>query len=76
MISKGSHLNNMTIRGRILWLEGVIPLAMESVTNEVKSLEFVIDDFDAGGIGRAILDSGHSEPFFGGGMGNQLVVRW
>src|SRR5712691_6860187 len=66
----------MTIRGRILWLEGVIPLAMESVADEMKRFEFVIGDFDAGGRGMAILHRSHREPFFGGGMRNQFNDRF
>ncbi len=45
---------------------------MESIADEMKRLEFFIGHFDAGGIGMAILHSGHRQPFFGGGMGNQF----
>ncbi len=54
--SKGLHLNKLTIRGRILWLESVIPLAMKLVSGDVKSFEFLIADFDAGWIGVGVLD--------------------
>jgi len=49
----------MTVRGRILWLEGIIPLTVESISDEVKSVEFFIGHFDAGRIDMAILHSGH-----------------
>ena len=36
----------MTIRGTILWLEGIIPLAVESVADEMKRFELGIGDFE------------------------------
>jgi hypothetical protein len=47
----------MTIRGRILWFEGIILLTMESSAAEMKRFEFVIGGFDAGEIGMSILPS-------------------
>src|SRR5437764_15256361 len=49
---------------------------MESVADEMKGFEFVIGDFDAGGIGMGILHRSHREPFFGGGMRNQFNDRF
>lgn len=59
-----------------MWLEGIIPLAMESVADEMKRFEFGIGDFDAGGMGMGILHRSHREPFFGGGMRNQFNDRF
>ena len=46
----------MTIKSGILWLEGIIPLAMKLVSDDVKSLEFLIADFDARRIDVGVLD--------------------
>src|SRR5205823_14173251 len=66
----------MTIRGRILWLEGVIPLAVKSVSGDVKSLEFLIAHFDASGIGVGVLDGSDDQSFLGGGMRDELNDRF
>lgn len=66
----------MTIRGRILWLEGVIPLAMKIVSGDVKSLEFLIAHFDASRIGVGVLDGSDDQSFLGGGMRNKLNDRF
>ena len=54
--TKGFHLNNMTSKRESLWLEGIIPLAMKIISDDVKSLEFLIADFDTRRIGIEILD--------------------
>src|SRR3989441_9184536 len=62
----------MTIRGRNLWLEGVIPLAVKIVSGDVKSLEFIIAHFDASRIGVGVLDGSDDQSFLGGGMRDEL----
>ena len=66
----------MTIRGRILWLEGVIPLAVKIVSGDVKSLEFLIAHFDASRIGLGVLDGSDDQSFLGGGMRDELNDRF
>src|SRR5438128_5010790 len=66
----------MTIRGRILWLEGVIPLAVKLVSSDVKSLEFLIADFDASRIGVGVLDGRDDQSFLGAGMRDELNDRF
>src|SRR5437764_14642634 len=55
-LPKGFHLNNMTSKRESLWLEGIIPLAMKIISDDVKSLEFLIADCDTRRIGIEILD--------------------
>ncbi len=59
-----------------MWLDGVIPLAMKSVSDDVKSFEFLIADLDTRRIGTAILHSSDGQPFFGGGVGDQFNNRF
>src|SRR5947207_14047688 len=66
----------MTIRGRSLWLEGVIPFAVKSVSGDVKSLEFLIADFDASRIGVGVLDGSDDQSFLGGAMRDEFNDRF
>ena len=66
----------MTTRGKILWLEGVIPLAVKIVSDDVKRLEFLIAHFDASRIGVGVLDGRDDQSFLGGGMREELNDRF
>ncbi len=62
----------MTIRGRNLWLDSVIPLTMKIVSDDVKCLEFLIAHLDASRIGVGVLDGGDDPSFLRGGMRDEL----
>src|SRR5713101_319283 len=66
----------MTIGSGILWLEGVIPLAVKIVSVDVKSLEFLIAHLDASRIGVGVLDGSDDQSFLGGGMRDELNDRF
>src|SRR5436305_13727945 len=66
----------MITKGGTLWQEGVIPLAVKLVSGDVKSLEFLIADFDASRIGVGVLDGRDDQSFLGGGMRDELNDRF
>src|SRR5947209_18826866 len=66
----------MTTRGKILWLEGVIPLAVKIVSDDVKRLEFLIAHFDASRIGVGVLDGSDDQSLLAGGMRDELNDRF
>src|SRR5713101_9743042 len=66
----------MITKGGNLWQEGVIPLAVKLVSGDVKSLEFLIADFDASRIGVGVLDGRDDQSFLGGGMRDELNDRF
>src|SRR5258706_2067506 len=62
----------MTLTRRILGPDGIVPLAMESVSGDVKAVEFLIGDFDPYRIGIGILHSGDRQAFLGRGVRDQF----
>ena len=42
-----------------LRLDGIVPLSMKGIAEEVESSKFLVGDFQTGGIGLVIFDSGH-----------------
>ena len=66
----------MTTRGKILWLEGVFPLAVKIVSDDVKRLEFLIAHFDASRIGVGVLDGSDDQSLLAGGMRDELNDRF
>src|ERR1039457_3397848 len=65
----------MTIRGRNVRLEGVIPLAMKSVSDDVKSFEFRIADLNTRRIDVGVLDGRDHQSLLSRRMGDKFNHR-
>ena len=52
--------------------DGVVPLPMKGIADDVEGLEFGVGDGDACRIGLAVLDGRDVQSFLGGGMRDQL----
>src|SRR6266700_1003194 len=81
MIAKDSRSNKETIKGRLLRLEGIIPLAMKSIPDGSNGFPFFVGDFDASRIRIAIFDGDDLESLISGGVRNQFndrlqAVQW
>jgi len=42
-----------------VWFDGVVPIAVKSISEQMETSHIFVSDFEARGIGLAILDSGH-----------------
>src|SRR6266852_2554367 len=73
---KDSHLNNLTSRGRFLRLKGIIPLTMESISDEMQRRQLLVGHLDASRIGTTILHGSDRQPLIGGGVGDQFNDRF
>jgi hypothetical protein len=56
----------------VLGLDGIVPLTMKGISDEVEGAQFSVGDDDACGIVLAVLDGSNVQSFFGGGVGDQL----
>src|SRR6266700_2431138 len=61
--AKDSHSNKLTTRGRFLRFKGIIPLTMESVSDDVQRRKLFVGHLDASRIGPAILHGSDCQPF-------------
>ncbi len=55
--AKGSRLNKLNRRGRSLWANGIVPLAMKRISEQIQGRQFLISDFRASRIDLAVLES-------------------
>ena len=53
-------------------LDGVVPLAMKGISDDVEGVELGVGDGDARRIGMAVLEGSDVQSFFGGRMRDQL----
>ena len=60
----------------ILGFDGIVPLTMKGISDEVEGAQFRIRDENACRIALAILDGSDVQAFFGGGVGDQLNDRF
>ena len=60
--AKDPHSNDMPTRGRVLRSNGIIPLPIESVSDDGQRRQFFVGHLDAGRIGTAILHGCDHQP--------------
>ncbi len=67
-VAKEPRSNNMNLRG----LNGIIPLTMKIISDDMKSVEILIAHLDASRISVGVLDGSDHQSRLSGGVRNQL----
>ena len=59
-----------------MWFDGVVPIAVKSILEQMETSPIFVSDFEARGIGLAILDSGHRLALLGHSMRNEFQLHF
>ena len=55
-----------------MWSNGIVPLSMKGITDQIESCKFLVSHLEASGIAVAILECRDRQPLLGAGMRNQF----